>query len=171
MKTGGRPLGGTSLLLAIAFLLSACVSPLGGTDFAYNCPQVSAKAVKQINWAQVPEIDLRIRHSEFSPMVVRMRQGWPYIFRIRNRDDRGHVFRAHDFFTNVAVLQTTVGGREDKTECYGALWVPAHETAVIKLVAAVDGHYEYEDLPISLLAGFSSGPDGVIIIEERKSRI
>ena len=129
MKTVGGPLGRTSLLLAVVVLLSACVSPAGVTGFALKCPTVSAKAVKQINWTQVPEIDLRIRHGEFSPMVIRMRQGWPYVFRIRNGDDVGHAFKAYDFLTNVTVIQTTFGGKiiED-ADCYGALWVSPHET-------------------------------------------
>ncbi len=171
MKAGGLTLSRSSLLLAVAFLLSACVSPAGVTGFALSCSEVSEKAVKRINWTQVPEVDLRIRHGEFSPMVVRLRQGWPYVFRIRNRDDRGHAFKAYNFFSNVAVIQTSIGGRIDDTTCYGALWIPAHQTAEIRMVAAVDGHYEYDNQVLSFLAGIAGGPDGVIIIEERKSRI
>ena len=171
MKMGGCPLGGTSLVLAIAFLLTACVSPAGVIGFAFQCPTVSAKAVKQINWTQVPEVDLRIRNGEFLPMVIRMRQGWPYVFRIRNGDNVGHAFNAYEFLTNVTVIQTTFGGKVVDSECYGGIWVSPHETVEIRMVATVDGHYEYEDLPLTLLGGFTDGPDGVIIIEERKTRI
>ncbi len=171
MRAGGFTLGRSSLILAVFFLLSACVSPAGVTGFALDCPEVSEKAIKRINWTRVPEVDLRIRHGEFSPMVVRLRQGWPYVFRIRNGDDRGHAFKAYNFFANVAVIQTSIGGLIDDTTCYGAIWIPAHQTAEIRMVAVIDGHYEYEDLVLSLLSGFAGGPDGVIIIEERKSRI
>lgn len=171
MKAGGFTLGRSSLILVVFLLLSACVFPAGVTGFALACPEVSEKAVKRINWTQVPEVDLRIRHGEFSPMVVRLRQGWPYVFRIRNRDDRGHAFKAYNFFANVAVIQTSIGGLKEDTTCYGALWIPPRQTAEIRMVAVVDGRYEYENLVLSLLFGYAGGPDGVIIIEERKSRI
>ncbi len=171
MRAGGFTLGRSSLILAVFFLLSACVSPAGVVGYAIDCPEVSEKAVKRINWTRVPEVDLRIRHGEFSPMVVRLRQGWPYVFRIRNRDDRGHTFRAYDFFANVAVIQTSFGEEMADSTCYSTLWIPAHQTAEIRMVAVVDGHYEYEDQALPLLTGFAGGPDGVIIIEERKSRI
>ena len=57
--------------------------------------------------------DIRIRHGEFSPMVLTLRQGWPYVLRIRNRDDRARMFAASDFLSKVAVIKTTVAGVED----------------------------------------------------------
>lgn len=171
MKTGGFTLGRSSWVLAVVLLLSGCVAPWGVTGFALDCPTVSEKAVKRINWTQVPEADLRIRHGEFSPMVVRMRQGWPYVFRIRNRDDVGHAFKSPGFFSNVSVIQTSIGGIVDDTTCYGALYIPAKTTAEIRMVASVDGRYEYEDIVLSFISPWVSGPDGVVIIEERKSRI
>ena len=39
------------------------------------------------------------------------------------------------------------------------------------LVAAIDGYYEYDDNLYPFLGGFTFGPQGVIIIEERNPRI
>ena len=55
--------------------------------------------------------------------------------------------------------------------CISALWVGPRKTAELRLVASVDGYYEFEGLPFFALTGFYDGPQGVIIIEERKSRI
>jgi len=104
-------------------------------------------------------------------MVIRLRQGWPYVFRIRNRDDEGHVFKAHEFLRNVAVIQSSVDGEVEDNPCLRALWLSPGKTAELRLVTSVDGYYEFEDLPFFALTGFYGGPQGVIIIEERKSRI
>ena len=98
-------------------------------------------------------------------MVIRLRQGWPYVFRIRNRDDEGHVFKAHEFFRNVAVIQSSVDGEVEDNPCLRALWLSPGKTAELRLVASVDGYYEFEDLPFFALTGFYGGPQGVIIIE------
>lgn len=171
MKTWGRTLARSSVFLAVAVLLSGCVSAYGVTGSLVGCEEVNPKALKYVNWAQVPEVDIRIRHDEFSPMIVRFRQGWPYIFRIRNRDDRGHTFFALDFFSKVAVVQTSVGGKPSDETCFSAIWVPPRETVELKMVAVTDGYYEFEDVFATLHGLLTTGPNGVIIIEERRPRI
>ena len=171
MKAGGHPLTRSSLFLALTLLLGACVSPGDIINPLFGCEEVDAEALKRVNWTRVPEINIRIRHDEFSPMVVRMRQGWPYVFRIRNRDHTGHTFRADDFFNKVAVIEKFVGGQSQEDICFGSVWVPPRQTVELRLVAVVDGHYEFEDNPIYAFHGFMDGPNGVIIIEERSPRL
>lgn len=162
-----------ALLPAVLLSLGACALPSTVTLYSgiIECPKVNEEALKMVNWTQVPEVNLRIRHDEFDPMVLRLRQGWPYVFRIRNRDDYVHTFRAHEFFSKVAVVEMTVGGRAREETCFAALRIPARQTVELRLIAVVDGFYEYEDTMMPLPFLFSSGTDGVIIIEERKARI
>ena len=173
MKAWGCILTRSSLFSAVIVLLGACTVLPGVSSgpAGSDCQTVDAKALKYINWTQVPEVNVRIRQDEFSPMIIRLRQGWPYIIRIRNRDDDNQVFRAYKFFSKVAVIQTTIDGQKEDITCYGAVVIPARTTAEIRLVASVDGHYEFENSYFSLLSGFQGLPTGVIIIEERFPRI
>ncbi len=172
MKAGGHTLARSSLFLAVAFLLGACASPGDIINPVLGCEEVNPEALKRVNWTRVPEINVRIRHDEFSPMVIRMRQGWPYVFRLRNRDNAGHTFRADGFFRRVAVIQKSVDGEvEESNNCFGSVWVPPRQTVELRLVAVVDGRYEFEDNPVFFLGGFMDGPNGVIIVEERTPRI
>jgi len=171
MKVSGPVLVRFSLLFAVLLIVSGCVWPHGVTQSYFSCAEVDKEAVKHINWTKVPVINLRVRHNEYSPMVLRLRQGWPYVLRIRNRDDEGHLFKAYQFFRNIAVIQSSVDGEVEDNPCLQAVWLSPRKTAELRLVASVDGYYEYEDLPFFALAGFYDGPLGVIIIEERKSRI
>ncbi len=172
MKAGGHTLTRSSLFVAAAFLLSACISPGDIINPLIGCEEVNPEALKRVNWTRVPEINVSIRHDEFSPMVIRMRQGWPYVFRLRNRDDTGHTFRADDFFRNVAIIEKSFGGDwVEENPCFGSVWVPPRQTVELKLVAVVDGRYEFEDNPVFYLGGMMDGPNGVIIIEERRPRI
>ena len=162
-----------ALLPAVLLLLGACTVPYGVVPdvVGFECPKVNEQALKMVNWTQVPEVNLRIRHDEFDPMVIRLRQGWPYVFRIRNRDDYVHNFKASEFFANVAIIDMTVGGKEREYTCFRSIRIPARQTVELRLVAVVDGFYEYEDTWIPVPYLFSTGTDGVIIIEERKARI
>ena len=80
---------GPAVMTMAALALAACtmageVSTIGATE----CKRISKKAQAKINWARVPAVDIRVRNDEFEPMIIRLRQGRPYILRIRNRDDR-----------------------------------------------------------------------------------
>jgi hypothetical protein len=109
---------------------------------------------------------MRIRNDEFEPMIVQMTQGWPYVFRIRNRDSKPHTFNAKRFLRSMAVIRLTVNGERQDETCVSSIDIPAESTAELHLVAAIDGHYEFKDnwLPASTL--LSGGADGVIIVEE-----
>ena len=171
MKAWGCILTRSSLFSAVIVLLGACTVLPGISSIGPDCQKVDSKALKYINWTQVPEVNVRIRQSEFSPMVIRLRQGWPYVIRIRNNDDSNHIFKAYEFFASAAVIHTFIDGVNEDNPCYGAILIPAHQTAVIKLVATMDGHYEFEDNAFPWLSGFQGLPTGAIIVEERFPRI
>ena len=134
-----------------------------------KCATVAEEDVRQVNWTRVPEVNMRVRNGEFEPMIVQLKQGWPYIFRIRNRDDRPRVFAADEFFAKMAVLRITIDDkRQDKT-CVTRITVPPRTTAELRLVAARDGRYEFEDTPVPIAGLFSKGASGLIVVEERFS--
>jgi len=167
----GRILARTALVPAALLLLSGCAAAIGVSGVIGECGAADEKALKYVNWARVPEVDIRIRNGEFAPMVVRMRQGWPYVLRIRNRDHQTRAFSAADFFRRVAVIKASVGGEEQDFTCFGVIWLPPRQTAELRLVALTDGYFEYEDTIIPLPGLLSTSPNGIIIIEERRPRI
>ncbi len=134
-----------------------------------KCAVVSPKALKQVNWARVPQVNMRIRNDEFEPMIVQMTQGWPYTFRIRNRDDRTHAFNAKSFFTNIAMVRLTIDGKRIDDTCISTVYIPPMKTAEMQLVAAIDGHYEFSDEWQRTASFIGGGAGGVIIIEERRT--
>lgn len=131
------------------------------------CAEVDDEDVKRVNWTRVPEVNMRIRSSEFEPMIIQLKQGWPYVFRIRNRDDRPHVFASRGFFSSMAMIRITVDGKRQDDTCIEKIKIPAKQTAELRLVAAVDGRFEFEDTPMPIPGFFSEGASGVIIVEER----
>ncbi len=164
-----RKLGPAFASLAIAASVAACAAPSGVTDLgAFECKQISQRAEAKINWARVPEREIVIRNDAFSPMVMRLMQGRPYVIRVRNRDDQMHVMRAGAFFQNNAVVAVGVEGKRADETCITAISIPARQSAEIRLVAITDGTYDYGDetfLPAFYTAG---NANGVIIVEERR---
>jgi hypothetical protein len=171
MTGRGRVLTRLALWPAALLLLAGCMAPYGASGAIGQCATVDDKAVKYINWARVPEVDIRIRNGEFDPMIVRLRQGWPYVLKIRNRDHETRTFRAYDFFRRVAVIKATVAGEEEDFTCFGVVTLPPRQSAELRLVALTDGYFEYEDSALPIPGLFSAGPNGIIIIEERRPRI
>lgn len=164
-----RPLTKLGLAFGAIALLAACAPNEGVSTFAaHECKQISSRAEAKINWARVPEVELRVRNGEYSPMVMRLKQGRPYILRIRNRDTEQRVFRARDFFLQNAVLAVGVEGKQADATCIHSVTIPARQTAEIRMVAITDGTYEYEDNLILVPWVLSGGPSGAIIIEERR---
>jgi len=162
-----RILGPAAIIIA-AVTLGACtttgdVTTIGATD----CKRISKKAQAKINWARVPSIDVRVRNDEFEPMILRLRQGRPYILRIRNRDDGPHTFRAARFLQQNAIMTVAINGKRLEENCVRSVSIPGRQTAEIRMVAVVDGHYEFEDNVLLFPWVFSSGPSGIIIVEER----
>ncbi len=129
---------------------------------------VSPKALKKVNWTRVPKVNMRIRNNEFEPMIVQMTQGWPYVFRIRNRDQKAHTFNAARFLRSMAVIRLTIGGERQNETCVSSIEIPPESTAELHLVAAIDGHFEFEDDWFPAATLLSGGADGVIIVEERR---
>ncbi len=149
--------------------LAACASSSGVSGFATSgCKQISKRAEAKINWARVPEIEIRVRNGEYSPMVTRLQQGRPYVLRVRNRDDSLRVFRARDFFKNNAVIAVGVEGVRAPETCFASISIPARQSAEIRMVAVTDGTFEFEDNVILLPFVLSAGPSGAIVIDERR---
>jgi len=155
-------------MLAVS-ALAACAAPSGVAGFVTSgCKQISKKAEAKINWARVPEIEIRVRNGEYSPMVTRLQQGRPYVLRIRNRDDSLRVFRARDFFKNNAVIAIGVEGQRAEDTCVASVSIPSRQSAEIRMVAVTDGTFEFEDNIILLPFVLSAGPSGAIVIDERR---
>ncbi len=161
----------TKLGLAVGAVaaVAACAPREGVSTFAVSeCKQISSRAEAKINWARVPEVEIRVRNGEYSPMVTRLKQGRPYILRIRNRDTEQRVFRARDFFVENAVMAVAVEGVRAPETCIHSVSIPARETAEIRMVAITDKTYEYEDNFVLVPLVMSAGASGAIIIEERR---
>ncbi len=165
---GRRTLSISGAMLAVA-VLAACAAPTGVSSFnVAECKMLSSRAEAKINWARVPERELRIRDGDFSPMVMRLKQGRPYVIRIRNRDDDTRVFRAPRFFEQNAVVAIGVEGVRANSTCVNAITIPSRQSAEVRVVAITDGTFEFEDNGFLLPFVMSAGPSGVIVVEERR---
>lgn len=168
-RTLGRHLLNWGAVAVAVMALSACAASSGVSNFAAaECKQISKRAESKINWARVPEIEIRVRNGDYSPMVTRLQQGRSYVLRIRNRDDSMRVFRAKDFFVNNAVIAVAVEGVRAEDTCINSISIPARQSAEVRMVAITDGTFEFEDNIVLLPFVFSGGPSGAIVIDERR---
>ncbi|MGB0672157.1 MAG: hypothetical protein ACPGNT_11735, partial [Rhodospirillales bacterium] len=102
-----------------------------------------------VDWSFAEVVNIHIRQNEFNPMVVSLQKDQPYVFRLTNRDEDDHTFRARDFFRNVAVASVPGYGPdlsklESQTDSFGAAMDPAVEPEAA--AQAKDGPTEFEQV-------------------------
>ncbi len=151
-------------VVAAAVLLAGCAAtPVVGV-LGTGCVKPDPETFKEVDWTVVRQIDIRVRQGDFTPNLIRMRQGAAYVLRINNRDDDTRRFNARDFFATLKVDRILVGDQELDDPCPTGLIVPPRRIVEIRFIADRDGRYEFDD---SFLPWFlSHGPDGILVVEE-----
>jgi hypothetical protein len=133
-----------------------------GSMAGWGCDATTAASVKAEDWEKADVAAIRIRQSNFSPMIVHATTGKPTILRIVNGDDEFHTFRAPGFFDNVSVAKVTRGTDQDGPGCHSLITIPARKTVEIHFVPLNDGRYEFTDDLVPLV--LSGGAVGIVNI-------
>lgn len=161
--------------LLLGFALAACDTMSGMGDWVTgdwtmsggaSCEERTARALETVDFAEARVVDVVVRNGEFSPMILRLTGGSPYVLRLRNRDDAGHTFSAPEFFEQTAVAAVAVGNDIIDEACFTSVDLEPLQTVEMQLVPLKDGSYEFHDE--GWLAGLGGGwvPSGVIRVEE-----
>jgi hypothetical protein len=150
-------------VIAAVILLAGCAATPVADLFGTGCVKPDPETFKDIDWTIVRQIDIRVRHGDFTPNLVRLRQGAAYVLRINNRDDDTRRFNARDFFATLKIDRILVGNQELDDPCPTGLIVPPRQIVEVRLIADRDGRYEFSD---SFLPPFVGAPDGILVVEE-----
>ncbi|MBK8907502.1 MAG: hypothetical protein IPM60_06280 [Rhodospirillales bacterium] len=130
-------------LAAVGAMLAGCASD--GTHETAGCiPDASGRAA-EVDWSAAQTVDVRIRHDDFSPIVIGLLRERPYVLRFSNGDDERHEFSAPDLFRTVVLDGIAVDGRSQPAGCYTRVAVPANGTAEVRFMPLLDGRYEFKD--------------------------
>jgi uncharacterized cupredoxin-like copper-binding protein len=154
----------------LALLLGACAAE-GGLEGPAGDAAGSATATPAaaVDWSRATIRTLRIRQSEFTPLVFTLRQGSPYVLKLENGDDAAHAFSAPGFFQAIAVHG--LGGQplEPGMEL-SSIELAAGETRELAFVPLRDGRYSFADGWGGRLLGGLAGTNGLIVIEAKGPR-
>ena len=155
------------VIVALAFAISACAATYSGVEtWKFDrCLEDGAEMVQSADWSTAEVIDILAGNVTFTPMLIRLKPGEPYVFRFANEEAASHVFQARDFLKAVALKSVLVGDQEIGGGCITAVWIAPHGTAEIAFVAGEAGEYEFVDSNFLLEyvdAGFASG---TIVVE------
>ncbi len=148
-----------SLALSGCALWNGVMGLFGGGP---SCGGGAQALLDQVNWSEAEVLEIRIRQGQFTPSLLRMRQGLPYILRVANADNTSRTFAGAEFFSAVAVRGVLVGASKNVRPCPSAVSIPAREVAEIHLLAARDGRYTFEDSSFTL--PFMPGGIGIGIV-------
>jgi hypothetical protein len=163
------PLAPACAAVALGAMLAGC-APAGRVKdhlvlaFA-GCAETSRD---DIDWSAARTVNIRIRQDEFQPMVVGLTRDIPYVLQIRNADSSTHGFRSPAFFRKAAVAQIVVDGkaRDLDGECITGVSVPANSAVEVRLVALLEGRYDFENPSWLRLGYYEEGNGfGTILVE------
>jgi hypothetical protein len=138
----------------------------GRADGAAEAPPTEAAPAAAVDWSLAFTRTLRVRQNEFTPLVLTLRTGQPYILRLENGDDAGRAFSAPDFFEAVAVKSLTPAepGFEPGA-ALSAIDLPPGQTRELAFVPVRDGYYSFAGgWAVPGLVGLGGG-QGLIVIE------
>ena len=163
------PLAHACAAVALGVMLTACAPASRMKDHLVLAFAGCAETpLHDIDWSTAPTVNIRIRQDEFQPMVVGLARDIPYVLHIRNADSSTHGFRSPTFFRKAAVAQIVVDG-EARTldgDCITGVSVPANGAVEVRLVALLEGRYDFDN-PSWLSLGFYEEGDGfgTILVE------
>lgn len=166
--TAGRAV----VFVLLATAMAGCAGDVGFVNLpvARNCPPPTrAEDFETVEWNSVRQVDVRIRHGEFEPSILRLHQGNGYILRLSNRDDTERRFLAPKFFSKLKIESIVVGETVITDSCVAGLAIPPLTVAQMRFVVERDGRYAFEDTAFPL--PFAGVPSGLVIVEQAQPRI
>ncbi len=152
-------LGKLILVMGVTAALAGCSGGFFPTYFNDDPVSNSAEIVAAADWETAKTVVIDMRQNSFTPAVVRLTQGQPYILVLENRDDVTHVFAAKEFFRTTAVRQIVTDDKETPVHRLSTVSVLPSEIKEVYLVPLRDGWFSFEGADPGLnIAGISLSP-------------
>ncbi len=135
--------------------------------FIGGCLADRTDIVEAANWDGVQPNKITVVNGDIRPMVMYMEQGRPYIFEIRNADNKDHDLWSPDFFKRgVALDSLQFGDKAPVKGCVSGIRIKARSTVTLRLVPIWEGRYELSNQ--ASFMGLGTGADAVVhIIQPR----
>ena len=143
----------STLAIALTAMLSGCGlsdNPVQ-TKYYANCEDHS-RIAENADWSKAETITVSYKDRAFSPGLIEMWHGKPYILRIENEENFPHWFRAVDFFRDSAITKAVYNNQEASSKCLESLALAPSSSAEVHLVPVAANDYEFEDSPFVIPA-------------------
>lgn len=160
--------GGSVRVIGVAGLAAfagACTTTTTGEPsmFVGGCLADRTDIVEAANWDGVQPNKITVVNGDIRPMVMYMEQGRPYIFEIRNADNKDHDLWSPDFFKRGVALDSLQFGDKAPTKgCVNGVRLKARSTVVMRFVPVWEGRYLLNNSNSFIHA--PTGPDAVVNI-------
>jgi hypothetical protein len=128
-----------------------------------SCDRIPPGVFDEVNWEAARRINMRVRHGEFEPSLIRLYQGKPYVMRLENRDRSAQRFHSSEFFEALFVHSIIRSDGAQSDTCPSGVRLSPGEVVEIRFIAARDGRYEYRASGLPFVLG--GIPDGIAQIE------
>ena len=144
---------------ALSMAVSACAVQSASQDTIKefdSTPAAYQSAVKSVDWNAAKVIDITLFDNHFTPMLLNLKKGAPYVLRITNKEPGTRLVVGSDFLDSLAIH--SVSGAEEITETsvVRSLSLQPQQPRVIKAIPMKSGRFEFRragHLHMATLAG------------------
>ncbi|MBF0249770.1 MAG: hypothetical protein HQL35_03975 [Alphaproteobacteria bacterium] len=153
-----RPWRWAGFGLLCAFLASGCTSttaePKSFDVFEFGCMAERADIVESVDWDSVQVQRIRIVDGEFSPMVMYLETGRPYVFVVENADIADHDIWAPGLLKRgVAVRHIQFGDKTPGTACVNGVRIRSKQEVRLSFVPVQEGRFEGYNTAFPMMPG------------------
>jgi len=150
----------------LALSVSACAMQPDADDLARKWNPASeeyAKALESVDWNQADVIEVVLFDNHFSPMLLSLKKGQPYVLRFVNKEKEPRMMVSQDFFGSLAIS----GEEDNKIALMGFdmeyIPLPEKNAKTIRVVPMESGRYEFRQAAYFDI--FRTGAYGVAYVE------
>ncbi len=132
-------------IAALATALSACaVQPSkDSAKWSVEAPESYQAAVSNADWNSATVIDVNLFDDQFTPMLLTLSKGQPYVLRLTNKDPYQRSLVGSNFLDSMAIAGVSGADEITKASVVRSVTLTPGETREIKAIPMKSGRFEF----------------------------
>ena|GEM_PF-2134062 len=136
-------------IAALATALSACSltdtihNPNDTTTMWREAPASYQAAIESADWNSARVIEMTLFDDHFTPMLLSLKKGQPYVLRITNKEKHPRLLVGEDFLNTLAVQGDSANEDITKSTVIETVLLEPGKPRELKIVPMESGRYEY----------------------------
>ena len=136
-------------MAALAASITACTptdtihNPHDTTAMWREAPAAYQQAVEAADWNTATVIDMTLFDNHFTPMLLSLKKGAPYVLKITNKEKHPRLLVGEEFLGTLAVNGASGNDEVTKSTVMETVYLDPQEPREIRFIPMESGRYEF----------------------------